>query len=1142
MSGGGRKVPTSMPEGRCYTDQDCLGDNNVCYRENDNDVLGYCVTKTDKDKIERNKKTIGEKSEELARGNMAKNKINIDTKRRKDDLRKQEERLREQVENLKMTREEDEQRDLQQRERMVKASTNKRMIEQAEEQQSKLNRKYNITPGNDIENACPICGHDIDDQSLAVGLENGLIVKPGCCSGVFHKNCALGWFNEKTNAKRFICPQCKQENNPGWVHMCGRLAYGDGITYGSQRETRRSIEQLESRLQQERRSGRYNQSSPGVSVRERSPQPRDRVPEPIRAPDPVRRETLIGDAPAPTGGWYSESRPNRGTPSPPTRPINNERMNDLERGVESVARDIGWRGLPSVDNVERWRASHPFMPYTDNLNDREIIDVYGNITYPMSQVVMRGNMTGSMYTVYYTLYDDSGGTINDYSHVIFAVLAEYSPTSESSIAFMRGETIAPLYLGIVSLSTWNRERMNDNLSALIHNGQSGVQMTFTTYGSWADGISNTTLALNPTEFDLSAHSARINRMRNDERIRRRRLYIIIGSPLRDNSVNLFDGETHENVAIYYGGPDDESVYEAVMNMYDSLYETQDSSIYLGDRAGGENTATPIARDMRRMEDDLDVTGYDGTEDGDMRRMEDDGDVVYYQRVNNLPVGNNGRINLDIVDIEDGDTLLFREGFMDGNRSIDDIINSVPSGYYGDLGRMELQDWLHDHNGTTIDSIFTRQQILDDSELNNAINRLISLEPHLDLLVGGSDNGQDRYVFVIDDSMDNWQQWEFVYYGRYNTFEQFRETVMRLLEDFAPYDMTPRESQNSNRSRSLGSSSDRSLGSTRSSSNPSSSVGTPSIHMSNDFGWYSSDPNRIYSIEGGYWPGTNTRVRTQPMYHNRLHEDLFTRPAIEYDVYYTRLSMPPQAIGDRILIGMMHDNMDDREEELHMLPSNYETRRLLNNEGGGSTIEDIRRLSIPTTNPHISTFYGEWLEENIQELVEHNQQLANNYRRLNNELVETRRLYVMFPGMMGDYIFDGESHIFLGQFSRNMTLEERIESARSITHQMTEFLHTLGLVSRYNPSRDNDNDNISVVSDGSGGVGGRRRTLKKRKVVKKKSLKKRKIVKKKSLKKRKVVKKKSLKKRKVVKKKIVKKQIKRKTKRNIRKKRRMTKKR
>ena len=124
-------------------------------------------------------------------------------------------------------------------------------------------------------------------------------------------------------------------------------------------------------------------------------------------------------------------------------------------------------------------------------------------------------------------------------------------------------------------------------------------MTFTTYGSWVDGISNTTLALNPREFDLSRHSNRINRMRNDERIRRRRLYIIIGSPLGDNSVNLFDGETHENVAIYYGGPDHESLYEAVSSMYESLYQQQDSSIYLGDRAGGENT-TP-SNDRREVQ-------------------------------------------------------------------------------------------------------------------------------------------------------------------------------------------------------------------------------------------------------------------------------------------------------------------------------------------------------------------------------------------------------------------------------------------------------------------------------------------------------------------------------------------------------------
>ena len=1156
MSGGGGKVPRTMPEGRCYTDQDCLGDNKVCYRENENDVLGYCVTKTDKDKIERNKKTIGEKSEELARGNMAKNKINIDTKRRKDDLKKQEERLREQVENLKMTHEEDEQRDLQQRERMVKASTNKRMIEQAEEQQSKLNRKYNITPGNDIENACPICGHDIDDQSLAVGLENGLIVKPGCCSGVFHKNCALGWFNQQTNAKRFICPQCKQENNPRWVHMCGRLAYGDAITYGSQSETRRSIEQLE---RQPRRSGRYNQSSSGVSVRDPSPQPRDRVPEPVRAPDPVRRETLIGNAPAPAGGWYSESRP-----TGRTRPIgysldnlpsdDENGMNRLEEYVTSVARDIGWRGLPSVNNVERWRASHPFMPYTDNLNDREIVDVYGNETHPMSQVVMRGNMTGRMYTVYYTLYDDNSGMNNDPPpHVIFAVLAEYSPTSESSIAFMRGQTITPLYLGIVSLSTWNRERMNGDLDALIHDAQRGVQMTFTTYGSWVDGISNTTLALNPTEFDLSAHSARINRMRNDERIRRRRLYIIIGSPLEDNSVNLFDGETHENVAIYYGGPDDESLYEAVMNMHDSLYETQDSSIYLGDRAGGENTATPIP-----TTGDTENRGYDDVEHGDMRRMEDDDEVVHYQSVGNLPVGYNGRINLDIVDIEDGDTLLFREGFMDGNRSINDIINSVPSGYYGELGHMELQDWLGDHNGTTIDSIFTRQQILDDGELNSAINRLIREEPRLDLLVGGRDrtsagrdgDGDDRYVFVDYNGYATPR--EFIYYGRYGTFEQFRDTVMRLLDEWAPIGGSA--TRDSSRSRSLGSNSDRSssgmsdrsLGSTRASSNPSSSVGTPSIQQGQDFGYYTLDAARTGMTEGGYWPGTLTRVTTHPLYPLELGN--------EYEIYYTRLSMPPRSIGDRTLVGVVYglENNDlDSDvsdagvpDEIHMLPWNYDVNRMLQNEDGSTEIGDIRNLSIPTTNPHIRTTYGRWLEENLEELVGD----TNNYRRLMKcRVVRNRRLYVMFPGMMGDYIFDGESHVFLGQYSENMDRQQRIESARSIMHEMINHQHSLGWISRQDAARvvayrDNDNDNMSVVSDGSGGVGGRRRTLKKRKVVKKKSLKKRKIVKKKSLKKRKIRKKKSLKKKKVVKKKIVKKQIKRKTKRNIKKKRRMTKKR
>ena len=472
--------------------------------------------------------------------------------------------------------------------------------------------------------------------------------------------------------------------------------------------------------------------------------------------------------------------------------------------------------------------------------------------------------------------------------------------------------------------------------------------------------------------------------------------------------------------------------------------------------------------------------------------------------------------------------------MDVNISINELIRRSGA-LYGDMGRMELGDWLHDHDGQTEDSIFTRNQILDDVELTSTINELIRYASHTNLLVGGSERAEDRYVFIYDNDITVGDHEEFLYIGRYNTFEYFRTAVMRLK----------RVILGSDSSVSLGSSSgmsDRSLGSSRASSNPSSAR-TPSIQMGNEFGWYSQDPSRIYSIEGGYWPGTNTRVRTQPMHTNRFPEDLFTRPSIDYDVYYNRLSMPPQTIGDRVLVGMMHDDMDDREEELHMLPSNYDSRRLLNNEDAGTTIEDIRRISIPTTNPHISTFYNEWLEENIQELVEHNSVLANNYRRLvNSYYIEGRRLYVMFPGMMGDYIFDGESHLFLGQFSRNMSLERRIESARSITHEMINYLHSLGYISRQDAARDNDNDNMSVVSGSSGGIGGRRRTLKKRKVGKKKSLKKRKIVKKKSLKKRKIVKKKSLKKRRVGKKKIVKKQIKRKTKRNIKKKRRMSKKR
>lgn len=1232
--GGGKKTVNTMPEGRCYTDQDC-GDKKVCYKEDEDDVLGYCVTESDKEKIERNKKLIGESSENLARANMDTTKERIkqqQTKRIRE--REEEEEMKEQqkrgesregilmvdgeiareraeralksvedsrstfaagyqkdLEKLQKMKEEREKESKEQQDSISRLqdtiTSNRTLLNTVEPEQNRLYDKYGITAEENISNACPVCHKSIDDVSLKFGLETGSIVRPGCCNGVFHKNCVLNWFNQATNRKRFLCPQCKSAiegevdqdiKDPKWVNMCIRLKYGnDSELIGDDFESSRSnVEQLERRENRERElkaSEERERQQESIASRRMFYNPFG----PGRPPDAVVRETLIPDQPRATGGWYSESSPNRNnTPSPPSppspppvpsRPNNNERIDELERGVASMATNIGWRGLPNEDNAERWRQSHPFMPYTDELNNREIADVYGNVTYPMSQVEMRGNMTGRTYSVYYTPYDDNRGTNIRPRHVIFAVLERYTPTSVSTNAYMRGETINPMYLGIVSRATWNREFQNGDLDSLLNNTRN-VNMNYTTYGSWVDSIADTELPHDEEED----YREMVNRMRNDERIRRRRLYIIIGEPLFMDTIHLFDGETHENIISYNNdtrlAPNFTSLHNAIGTMYEALYEEPDSSIYLETAApaytqAADNTYTRQAQAATTTTTPPphipEPFNFDGTITGDLRQMEHDGDVVHYQSIRNIPmtvVGESRSTNLVILEIEDGDILLFRQSMMDFNDSGDDYqiynINELirrSGALYGDMGRMELGDWLHDHDGQTEDSIFTRNQILDDVELNSTINELIRYASHTNLLVGGSDTAEDRYVFIYDNDITaGGDATEFLYIGRYNTFEYFRTAVMRLKRVILGSDSSDSYSSSSGMS-------DRSLGSTRASSNPSSAR-TPSIHMSNDFGWYSNDPSRTESIYGGYWPGTTTRVRTQPMYHIRLPQDIISRPVIEYDVYYTRLSMPPQTIGDRVLIGMMHDDMDDREEELHMLPSNYDTRRLLNNEDGGTTIEDIRSFSIPTTNPHISTFYGEWLQENIQELIGQNEQLANNYRRLNNDLVENRRLYVIFPGMMGDYIFDGESHLFLGQFSRNMSLEQRIESARSITHQMTEFLHTLGLVHRYNASRDNvstastvvgsafgdasDDDNMSVVSDVSNdtGIGGRRKTLKKRKAVKRKSLKKRKVVKKKSLKKRKVVKKKSLKKRKVVQKK---KQLKRKTKRNIKKKRRVTKK-
>ena len=102
----------------------------------------------------------------------------------------------------------------------------------------------------------------------------------------------------------------------------------------------------------------------------------------------------------------------------------------------------------------------------------------------------------------------------------------------------------------------------------------------------------------------------------------------------------------------------------------------------------------------------------------------------------------------------------------------------------------------------------------------------------------------------------------------------------------------------------------------------------------------------------------------------------------------------------------------------------------------------------------------------------------------NPRFRERRLYIDDSRL---HLFDGETHRYLGSTYYN-------DPSDIVTYMYQNVYIQLYPVSR---------------------GGKRRKTLKKRKVIKKKSLKKRKVVKKKSLKKRKVVKKKSLRKKKVI---------------------------
>jgi hypothetical protein len=137
-------------------------------------------------------------------------------------------------------------------------------------------------------------------------------------------------------------------------------------------------------------------------------------------------------------------------------------------------------------------------------------------------------------------------------------------------------------------------------------------------------------------------------------------------------------------------------------------------------------------------------------------------------------------------------------------------------------------------------------------------------------------------------------------------------------------------------------------------------------------------------------------------------------------------------------------------------------------------------------------YGEWLDEHnffyFEDMDEDEAVFIDMYNTMSrNPRFRERRLYIEANRL---YLFDGETHRYLGSTYENDPSDIVVYIYENVYRQL--FPDTRG--------------------------GKRRKTLKKRRVIKRKSLKKRKVVKKKSLRKRKVIKKNSLKKRKVIKKK------------------------
>ena len=214
-----------------------------------------------------------------------------------------------------------------------------------------------------------------------------------------------------------------------------------------------------------------------------------------------------------------------------------------------------------------------------------------------------------------------------------------------------------------------------------------------------------------------------------------------------------------------------NVYEGIHDKFLSL---------LSDEEEGEiGLERPPSQALARAKDFDGVSyGYDN-----IRRLGND--RVFYQRVNNVPVGDSERINLYIVNVAGTDIFLFREHgineVVSGNTSIDWILNnrndvSIRELVYGEMSKIRIKDWLEDEPWV--------EQIRDDLEIMPIITRLINEAGDLDLFVGGDDFGNvDKYVIYVDDYIADGQiqpeAAQYIYIGRYNTYNYFSQAIYRL---------------------------------------------------------------------------------------------------------------------------------------------------------------------------------------------------------------------------------------------------------------------------------------------------------------------------------------------------------------------------